>query len=64
MGDVVSLRRHRKAAERVKRQDEAAENRVKFGRTKAEKQLAAATEKLEAARHAGHRLEPHEDDKP
>lgn len=43
MGEIVSLRLHRKRKERAAKEDVAAENRVQFGRTKAEKKL---TEKL------------------
>ncbi len=43
MGDIVSLKLHRKRRERASKDDAAAENRVQFGRSKAEKAL---TEKL------------------
>ena len=36
-GDAVNLNRFRKAKKRADKQATAAENRVKFGRTKAEK---------------------------
>jgi hypothetical protein len=51
--DIVNLNRARKARARDDRTKQAAENRVKFGRTKAEKQLAAAVEALAAKRLDG-----------
>ncbi|PAX07832.1 DUF4169 family protein [Sphingomonas lenta] len=42
MGDVVNLRRARKAKVRTDAQTQAAANRAAFGRTKAEKQADAA----------------------
>jgi hypothetical protein len=41
MGDVVNLRAARKAKARVADEAKAAENRVRFGRTKGEKQAEA-----------------------
>jgi hypothetical protein len=52
-GDVVNLNRFRKAKARDDKTRQAAENRVKFGRTKAEKQQAAADERLAATRLDG-----------
>jgi hypothetical protein len=48
MGEVVNLRRARKARARMTAETEAAANRAAHGRTRAEKQADA----LEAARHA------------
>ena len=42
MGDLVNLRRARKAAERELMRQGAAANRLKHGRSKAERNLAAA----------------------
>jgi len=36
MGDIVNLNRYRKAQARAEREKQAAENRVRFGRPKAE----------------------------
>ncbi|MCC2981438.1 MULTISPECIES: DUF4169 family protein [unclassified Sphingomonas] len=47
MGEVINLRRARKARARADAQDKAAANRLAFGRTKAEREAAVA----EAARH-------------
>lgn len=56
MGDVVNLRRARKARDRATAEAQAAQNRIEFGRTKAERKLTEA-EKTLAERHLeGHRL--------
>ncbi|MBP2298668.1 DUF4169 family protein [Azospirillum picis] len=48
MGDVVNLNRFRKSRDRAERTKEADANRVRFGRTKAEKDR----DRLEADRRA------------
>lgn len=48
MGDVVNLNRFRKQQERTRRAKEAEENRIRHGRTKAEK----TAERLERERAA------------
>lgn len=55
MGDVINLRRARKDREKRAREAKAQENRVAFGRTKAERELSAAQAKLEADRLAAHK---------
>ena len=42
MGEIVSLKLHRKRKERAAKEEIAAENRVQFGRSKAEKTLTDA----------------------
>jgi hypothetical protein len=42
MGDVFNLRKARKSAERSQQQQAAAANRIKFGRSKAERNIEAA----------------------
>ncbi len=42
MADILSLSKARKAKARVVKEQTASENRVKFGRTKAEKEREAA----------------------
>ena len=42
MGEIVSLKLHRKRKERASKEETAAENRVQFGRSKAEKMLTEA----------------------
>ncbi|WP_406854289.1 DUF4169 family protein [Alsobacter sp. KACC 23698] len=54
--DIVNLRRARKAKARTEADAAAAENRAKFGRPKAERDLRAAVDDLAARRHEGHRL--------
>ena len=58
MAEVVNLRRARK--DRAKREKEALaqENRIAFGRTKAERELTDAQKRLEAAK-----LDAHQRDK-
>ncbi|MBS1183910.1 MAG: hypothetical protein H6Q99_3790 [Proteobacteria bacterium] len=57
MGDLVNLRRARKDRDRRHREDEAAENRAKFGRSKVEKLTAKAQDALETRRLDGHLIE-------
>lgn len=42
MNDVVNLNKARKARDKARKLDQAQENRVRFGRTKSEKDLAKA----------------------
>ena len=42
MGDVVNLRQFRKTKARAEKQKSAEQNRITFGRTKAEKELTRA----------------------
>ncbi len=49
MSDIVNLRRARKEANRVKKRDEASENALKHGRTKAQRLIEAA--RNDKARH-------------
>ena len=42
MGDVVNLNQYRKQRSRAVSQKRASENRVRFGRTRSEKELARA----------------------
>lgn len=42
MGDIVSLKLHRKRQQRAAKDDQSAENRVQFGRSKIEKKLTEA----------------------
>jgi Domain of unknown function (DUF4169) len=56
MGEVVNLRRARKGRERQRKEAEAAENRIAFGMTKADRRLRDS--ELEKAERGleGHRL--------
>jgi hypothetical protein len=42
MGDVLSLKLHRKRKARAEKEAEAEQNRIAFGRTRAEKDLTGA----------------------
>ena len=57
MGDIVSLRSARKRVQRQRDQKAAAENRVRFGRTKAERSLEAARTAKSISDLSGHRVE-------
>ena len=46
MADILSLSKVRKAKARAQKEQAAAENRVKFGRTKAEKQRETALDEI------------------
>ncbi len=48
--DLINLRRARKQRDRAAREEQAAANRVKFGRTKAERQQTAAIDHLDRRR--------------
>lgn len=56
MGDVVNLRRARKARDRASAEAKAEQNRIEFGRTKAERKLTEAEKTLAERRLEGHRL--------
>ena len=57
MGEIVNLRQFRKQKARAEAEKTAEQNRVSFGRTKAERELTEA-ERDKAARHVdGHRLD-------
>jgi hypothetical protein len=55
MAEIVNLRRARKDKARAEKDAKAAENRVRFGRTKEEKRLAEAEAWLAERRIAAHR---------
>ena len=56
MADIVNLRRARKLRERGRQQTEAAQNRVVFGRSKAEKRLVESERALAEASLDARRL--------
>ena len=43
MGDILSLSKARKSRAKAEKEQAAAENRIRFGRTKAEKELTETT---------------------
>lgn len=55
MADIVNLRLARKRRDRATKDEAAAENRARHGRTKAEKQLDRATADKERSFVDGHR---------
>jgi hypothetical protein len=56
-GEIVNLRRARKAKQRVTEAGKAAENRTRFGRSKAQRELEAAVETREQRLFEAHRRE-------
>ncbi|MDJ1158584.1 DUF4169 family protein [Chelatococcus sp. SYSU_G07232] len=65
MGEIVNLRQARKAKARASKEAQAEENRLRFGRPKAERAAAEANDTLAMRRLEGHRLvgPPEEPDK-
>ena len=57
MAEIVNLKLVRKRKARDEKDAQAAENRVKFGRTKAEKQKLEAEKALAEGRIEGHKRE-------
>ena len=53
MADILSLSKARKARARVAKEQTASENRVKFGRTKAEKERVKALDEIAQKRLDG-----------
>ena len=60
MAEILNLNRFRKARAKVKGGKQAAENRVKSGRAKAEKQLAKSQAEQSARRLDGLKRDPPE----
>ena len=46
MGEIVSLKLHRKRKDRAAKEEIAAENRVQFGRSKADRKLTDARNEM------------------
>jgi hypothetical protein len=61
MGDVVNLRRARRAKTRAASERQAAENRSLHGVSRAGREALAAEQELTARRHAAHRRDRPED---
>jgi hypothetical protein len=57
MGEIVNLRRARKDRARCEKEAQARENRVAFGRMKAERASTDAQTRLEAAKLDAHKRE-------
>ncbi len=61
MGDLINLRQARKSRKRAEDSNKSEANRLKHGRTKADKRLAALTKQRQDSIVDGARLEPEED---
>lgn len=59
-GDIINLRQARKARKRRDKDARAAENRVVFGRTKAERDKVRAESERAKAQVDAHQLRPHD----
>ena len=57
MGEIVSLKLHRKRKDRAAKEELAAENRVQFGRSKAEKTLTEKLNDKATKEHSSHKRE-------
>lgn len=57
MAEVVNLRKARKAKARADKDAQAAENRIKFGRSKTERVMDEVRERLAQRQLEAHRLE-------
>lgn len=62
MADIINLNKHRKQKARAEAERLAADNRVRFGRSKAEKDKAAAETEAARQRMDQLRREPPADD--
>ncbi len=62
MADLINLNKARKARERAAQEKLAAENRLRFGRTKAQKQQDRAASAEAVKKLDGHRLDPPRED--
>jgi uncharacterized protein DUF4169 len=62
MAEIVNLRQARKQKARAEKEARAEQNRISFGRTKAEKSLTKAERDLAQSRLASHKRDP--DEKP
>lgn len=62
MAQIINLRRARKAKKRDEASQAAADNRVKFGRSKADKQARSADKTRQKAHLDGHALEREDKD--
>jgi hypothetical protein len=61
MADILSLSKARKAKARAEKETQAQQNRIRFGRTKAEKLKEKADAALTERRIEAHRLGPKPD---
>lgn len=64
MAEIINLRRVRKQRARQEAEQQAQQNRITFGRTKAERSLTEAERDKAARTLDGHRLASQPDDEP
>ena len=62
MADIINLNKKRKAKARLENEKKATENRIKFGRTKKEKQLEKQDAKRTERQLDSHKLDKEETD--
>ena len=62
MTEIINLRQKRKAKARTEKEKMASENRLKYGRTKEEKQKETLESKRDQRHLDGHKREKDEDD--
>ncbi len=61
MGEVINLNKKRKTKIRLEKAKKASENRIKFGRTKKEKQIEKQENERNERHLDGHKLEKKEE---
>ncbi|HAT6811143.1 DUF4169 family protein [Legionella pneumophila] len=61
MADIINLNKKRKAKVRLEKEKKASENRIKFGRTKKEKQLEKQDIERSEQHLDGHKLDKKEE---
>ncbi len=57
MGEIINLNKHRKAKARDARESQSAANRIKYGRTKAEKENDRRAEERSDRAHSDRKLD-------
>lgn len=62
MADIINLNKKRKAKNRSEKEKKAAENRIKFGRTKKERQIEIQENKRNERHLDDHKLEENEEE--
>lgn len=62
MAEIINLNKRRKTKIRVEKEKTASENRIKFGRTKKEKQIEKQDHERNERHLDGHKLENKEDE--
>jgi hypothetical protein len=63
MGEIVNLNKFRKAKAKAEKEAEAETNRVRHGRTKAERETQRRTDEHSSRKLDGHRIDPDDDPK-